>query len=383
MRRASTDKPAGVELADRLRARQREIEQETMTCIRGLSSLPEPRDHEYVDGLMDAVRAGIDHAISGVEEVGHRRIPVPDELLSQARRAARLDIPFDMVLRRYVASQNLFGDYIIQEGTGEIPTSELKRSFRRLGAVMDRVLVAVTAAYQEESDAVAGGHEHRRRELVEGLLAGKPFDSQELNYDFESHHLAIVSVGRGARDTLRVLASTLDANLLLLNREEADTSWAWLGGRVAFDADEVLRRAEEAARGETVAIGESAVGLSGWRMSHRQATAALRVAARVGPRVVRYADVAVISALMQDDILAHSLRRIYLDPLDDGQDGPVLRQTLCAYFSAGRNGASAASSLGVSRQTVNHRLRKAEQRIGRPLMSSALDLEAVLRLDAR
>jgi DNA-binding PucR family transcriptional regulator len=96
---------------------------------------------------------------------------------------------------------------------------------------------------------------------------------------------------------------------------------------------------------------------------------------------VRYADVALLAAGLRDDLLADALHGIYLTPLDEEQDGgEVLRRTLRAYFAAGRNITSAASALGVTRQTVSGRLRTFESRVGRLLDDCALDADLAIRL---
>jgi DNA-binding PucR family transcriptional regulator len=97
---------------------------------------------------------------------------------------------------------------------------------------------------------------------------------------------------------------------------------------------------------------------------------------------VRYADVALLSSMVQDDLLSASLRELYLLPLDDERGGGVtLRETLRAYFAAGRNGASAAAALNVSRQTITNRLQTVEARVGRSLVDCATTIEVALRLD--
>ncbi len=132
-----------------------------------------------------------------------------------------------------------------------------------------------------------------------------------------------------------------------------------------------------------MAIGEPAAGLAGWRLTHRQARAALAVAVRGRRPVVRYADVAILATVLRDDLLAGSLRRLYLEPLEDRRDrGETLRRTLRAWFAAGRNVSMAAAALGVSRQAVARRLRAAEERIGRPLDACDLELDAALRFAA-
>jgi DNA-binding PucR family transcriptional regulator len=54
---------------------------------------------------------------------------------------------------------------------------------------------------------------------------------------------------------------------------------------------------------------------------------------------------------------------------------------LRAYLSARRNASATAAALGVSRQTVNKRLRTAEKRLGRYLDECMPEIEAMLRLD--
>jgi DNA-binding PucR family transcriptional regulator len=59
-----------------------------------------------------------------------------------------------------------------------------------------------------------------------------------------------------------------------------------------------------------------------------------------------------------------------------------LRQTLRAYFASGGNTSSAAASLGVTRRTVENRMRVIEDELGKPVSTCAAELELALRLDA-
>ena len=115
-------------------------------------------------------------------------------------------------------------------------------------------------------------------------------------------------------------------------------------------------------------IGEPGEGLSGWRLSHRQAKAALQVAERRGQAVLRYADVALLASVLRDDLLVTSLRQLYLEPLERARDGgKAARETLRAYFAAERNVSSTAAVLGVDRRTVTNRMRAIEELFDRPL----------------
>jgi DNA-binding PucR family transcriptional regulator len=131
----------------------------------------------------------------------------------------------------------------------------------------------------------------------------------------------------------------------------------------------------------TLALGEPGEGVEGWRLTHRQAKAALPVAVRGPNSVARYAEVALLASALTDEVLARSLEDSYLGPLRlERDDGAAFRETLRAYFSAERNVTAAAASLGVSRPTVQSRLRTIEEKIGRSLGSCAAELETVLEL---
>jgi DNA-binding PucR family transcriptional regulator len=160
-----------------------------------------------------------------------------------------------------------------------------------------------------------------------------------------------------------------------------NTVWAWLGGRAPICVTELLAGLADSAPGTRFAVGEPGFGLAGWRLSHRQANAAFAVALRSRAKVVRYGDVCLLAAAVQDEVLWMSLHQLYLLPLaTERDDGESFRTTLSAYFGAHRNAASTAARLGVSRQTVSARLRTAEARIGMPLTECAQELELALRM---
>jgi DNA-binding PucR family transcriptional regulator len=220
---------------------------------------------------------------------------------------------------------------------------------------------------------------------VRHLLDGRLQEAHELAYELNANHLALLGCGAGAGEALRELAAPLDRRLLLVEPGE-QIAWAWLGSRLAFGQDDASALASalvaSAPLGTTFALGEPGAGTEGWRLSHRQAVAALSVAGRGSDPVARYRDVALLAAVLGDEIAAASLRRLYLEPLESGRDGgAALRETLRAYFDAGGNISSTACALGVVRNTVSARLRTAELRLGRRLTDCAADLEVALRLD--
>lgn len=306
-------------------------------------------------------------------------------LLAQARLDARDGVALDTVLRRYFAGNTHFGDFVVEEAErAEVPSAELRGLLREQATLGDRLLAAVSAEHaREAATRPSGSARERRREIVKSLLGGELVDHSEIEYDFDGHHLALMAKGDGAEELMREVANRLDRRLLAVQREE-EAKWAgWLGGRHELGTEEALRVLREVSPpGVFVTVGEPAEGLAGWRFSHLQAKAALAIAERRREPVVRYADVAVLASILRDDLVADSLRRLYLEPLAQSRDnGKVARETLLAYFEAERNISSTAAALGVDRRTVRNRLGAIEDLLGRPLRGSMADLEIALRLD--
>jgi hypothetical protein len=371
-------------LAERLHERSPEIEQTVLARIGSLADPGEVRDPDYVTGLRSAVAAAIAYGIAALEDGGDRPAPVPVELLAQARRAASSGVPIDTVLRRYVAGHALLDEFIVQEveRAGRARGARLQDALKLEAATLDHLIGAVVDEYRSETEAKGRSSHQRRRERVRKLLAGELAGADELDYDLDAWHIGVIAAGPGSERAIRDLAAALDRRTLLV-RHGAETPWAWLGGARELDLNQLESLAGWSWPQEVrVAIGEPARGLPGWRLTHRQAAAALPIAERGPEHHVRYADVALLASLVQDEVLTGSLRHLYLTPLAGAPDGgAVLRQTLRAYFAAGRNLTSAAAALAIHRRTVANRLRVVEECVGRTLDECAVDLQMALRLE--
>jgi DNA-binding PucR family transcriptional regulator len=372
------------ELAARLRSRLPELQGAVATRIYAISDPREVADPGYLHGLNEAVNAAIEYRL-GVLEGGERQAPdVPAVLLAQARLDARDGVPLDTVLRRYFAGNALFGDFLVEEAErAEVPSSALRPLLAAQATFVDRLIAAVSEEHAREVQNRPRSAAERRRETVKALLAGELVDRSELGYDLGAHHLALLAKGEGADELMRGVAQKLDRRLLAVQREEEPILAAWFGGTRPLAATEAVAALVAAAPERVfITVGEPGEGLAGWRFSHHQAKAALPVAERRGEAVLCYADVAVLASIARDDLLATSLRRLYLEPLERMRDGgKVARQTLRAYFDAERNISSTAAALGVDRRTVRNRLGAIEELLGRPLTGSLADLEIALRLD--
>ena len=394
----------------RLRARQDELVQSIFARVRG-DAFPAVGvdDAEYVAGLGAAVAAAVEYGLQGVErgetDGSLPTPPVPPVVLEQARRAARVGVSLDTVLRRYVVGHALLEEVIMEEpARGEqdwihsTQREALREALRAQASVLDRLLVAITSEYRDELQRAGRSLQQRHAERVRRLLAGEAIERPELDYDLDAWHLGMIAVGEGAARIVGKLAVGVGRPCLSVPRGERSV-WAWLGcrERLAFaDVERAIASAGlgEAMAGETpvagggvlLALGEPAKGLEGWRSTHQQAQAALVVALRRGGReavtFTRYADVALLATVLKDDAVAGALIDIYLSPLEDSRgSGRVLRETLRAYLGAERSVSSAAAALGVARKTVESRLRTIEERLGRTLRPCPAELEVALLLN--
>jgi hypothetical protein len=337
-----------------------------------------------VEGLRAALSAALSYAFTVVERGEEHAPAIPTPLLAQARMAARNHVGLDTVLRRYLVGYSLLVEFVIEEGTDSqrISGASLQRILSGQASLFDELVAAVTEEHKRETSVRPTSTEQRRAERVKRLLAGQLLDTAGLEYDFDAHHLGAVAVGPFAAEVIRALAKTLGSRLLLIPIGD-DHVWGWLGANQRVDAHELKRQTSLSypPRGTAMAIGESGEGLAGWRLSHRQARAALPIALRSHECLIHYGDVPLLASILRDDLLASSLRQIYLAPLAQERDGGAkARETLRAYFLAEGNISSAALTLGVSRQTVNSRLRGVERRLGRLVHSCATELDAALRL---
>jgi PucR C-terminal helix-turn-helix domain/GGDEF-like domain len=337
----------------------------------------EVSDRAYTARLRSAVTVGLDYALEAM--CSNRPLPAPPELLAQARLAARSGVSLDTVLRRYFAGFALLGDSLFQETQADsLDPGALQRTMAGLSSSLDRLVAAVS---DEHSRAATSSPEERKASHVRRLLAGEFLDASEFAYNLDAHHLGLVAAGTGLEEVLREFAERLDRRLLSVT-PEPETQWAWFGSAREADPEALQHLIDDHwPQKVKLSIGEPAEGIEGWRLTHRQAKAALPVAQRLPEPSVRYADVALLSSIIQDELLTTSLRQLYLQPLCAERDGGEnLRETLRAYFAAGNNLSSAAAALGVTRKTAANRLRLVEERIGRSLGVCASDLEVALRL---
>jgi PucR C-terminal helix-turn-helix domain/GGDEF-like domain len=335
------------------------------------------QDVEYVEGLRTAVRGGVEYGLAALEGGDElEALPFPKSVVEQARRAARSGVSLETALRRYAAGDRMLAEFVLEEAGDHYPLQALRQLMRVQAPHVDRLMASMANAYMQELERIRFSPAQRLAEAVEQLLAGAaPAEVEPLDYELEGWHIGLIVDGLDAARVVRDLTADLDRVPLVVRRGETAV-WAWLGGRERLDFAAVERHLVECVRWS---VGEPRRGLDGWRLTHIEAQAAHQVMLRSSRKVIRGSDVLLEAAVLRDEGVAESLRRTYLEPL--GSDtGRVLRDTLRAYLSSGRNAATAAAVLGVDRHTVQRRLRKSEEALGRLLHTCHAELDVVLTL---
>lgn len=338
-------------------------------------------DPAYLAGLRGAIAEGLSYVFARIEK-GGVSTPMPPGTASQARRAAREGVGLDTVLRRYTAGNKVLEEFIVAEAAG-IPSQVFSQVLSEQGLHIDRFMESVSAEYRDEVELTKGSAAQHRADRVVHLLASNSLVSPtDVAYDFNLWHIGMILVGSGGEKSAQALAESLNCRLLPVRRDP-ELTWAWLGSSRKTIVED-LERFIVANRNMqvSVAIGEPRRGLEGWRQTHHEAQMAFQVMLHQPKPVTRCRDVILDSAVLRDERLAMSLIETYLTPLDGrGNSGEVLRQTLRAYFKAGRNVASAAQILGKARHTVERHLRRVEERLGQTLDTCNVQLQVALRAE--
>jgi hypothetical protein len=168
---------------------------------------------------------------------------------------------------------------------------------------------------------------------------------------------------------------------VFLPRDES-SAWAWLplGTRNQFDTPVAGTAGLD---GDLhVAFGDAARGVAGLRLTHQQAVAAQAVALAGGApaRVVTFREVAPVALMLGS---ADLLRTWVLGTLGelaaDDEQHARLRDTLLVFLDTGGSYKTTAERLVLHKNTVQYRIRKAEESLGRPVGEDRHDVELALR----
>jgi DNA-binding PucR family transcriptional regulator len=354
--------------------------------------------------LLDSLNASVLDNVSTVLRVFEVRpdpetVRAPAAAVDYARRLAQHGVPISALLRTYRLGQAAFQQAVLAEiARAEVDSAMVSAAAEELSRVafayVDRISEAVVAAYQQERDDWMRNRTAARAARVTALLGDTAADLVEvektLNYRLDQVHLAVVAWSTAAAPTVDRLArieravgqlAQLMASPrapLTVVRDES-TVWAWLP-RANVGPVTVAAAEDDTVR---FAVGDPAAGADGFRRSHRQARQAQLVAMTANVDVQRpvtaWADVGSIALMCADRTALADWVQDTLGGLA-GQDESMtrLRETLSTFLATGGSFTSAAQLLHMHKNTVQYRVRKAEEALGRPLNARRRDVELAL-----
>jgi hypothetical protein len=227
-----------VEVVARLRMQAVEIEDAIRVRAFAVAELSGHEEPGYREGLRAAIGAAVGFALDALEGGEHRVGPLPPEVVTQARAAARSRVVLAIVLRRYAAGYSVLSDFLQRElRQGYLQCPEAFSALQQeLTALFDRLVAEVSAEFEQESERL--GTQSVTAVRIRRLLAGELVDLGDLGYRFDGWHLAVVAMGHAAEDQLGTLARGLDRRWLL---DEFDGLVAvWIGGGERFDGSTLI-----------------------------------------------------------------------------------------------------------------------------------------------
>jgi DNA-binding PucR family transcriptional regulator len=346
---------------------------------------------ENVDSALHILQHGID--------VATVRAPVAAE--EYARRLAQRDVPMAALLRSYRIGATRFQEWCLRELShrgGD--AAELTATALRLAEVtatyIDRASEQMVAAYAAEKGNWQRNLGAARASRVRALLDGDRVDLDAaetvLGYRLRRrHHVGLVAwvepgdAGTTALDRLESAVGRVageagaDGQPIFVPQDES-SAWAWLpfGSRAAA----ATPSAEALTPGIRLAAGTSGESLAGFRRTHREAVAAQAVALTAGRAarpVTAFGEVAPLALMSGSLDLVRSWVGEILGALaDDDESTARLRATLRVFLAENGSFKATAERLTLHRNTVQYRIGKAREGLGRPVEENRLFVELAL-----
>lgn len=340
-------------------------------------------DIQFVFGDREVAGACLDCALLAIEYGEAWSGPVPPTVIIQERRAVQNGVPVLARLDRYLAAYQRAWLFVLEEAHfSDLPSSGkmalLREATMASSALLWRLLREVVGVHHSELLRSAQTRTQRTADLVREILAGNPVDVNELDFELDLDHVALIAVGLNAKKGLELVADRLGRRLLAVPRADG-TLWAWLSGlRTTTTADIHRCFMESVDQNVAAIISRSSHGEAGFRATHHLAEAALLVARGRRDRITLYDDVELAALAVQNAALANSLVETYIAPIDGDHLGARLRETLKALFQTGLNEEKAGKLVGRHRHTVERHVEKIGKLIGRPLYECYATVETAL-----
>jgi hypothetical protein len=370
-----------------------------------LREIPELHDDKAVLALLaSSVHSNVGTCLQIMQhQIDLSDVRAPAASLEYARRRAQRGTPLTALLRAYRLGHTCFSDWLFKElarqaDDAPMLTAATLGMSKIVAGYVDQTSEEIVAAYTHERERWLRNRSAARAARIRDLLSGQRVNvsatEATLGYRLRQYHVGLVCwVGDAATaaDNITRLEHAIShvagkaacaGEPLFLPRDES-SAWAWLplGIRDTFDA----AAASTAGLDGDIhfAFGDAAKGATGFRLTHRQAIAAQTVALAAGsppPRAVAFSEVAPVAMMLGSADLLRAWVLTMLGGLaTDDEHHARLRDTLLVFLQTGGSYKTTAERLMLHKNTVQYRIRKAEESLGRPVGGNQHNMELALR----
>jgi DNA-binding PucR family transcriptional regulator len=371
-----------------------------------LREIPELHDDNVVLALLaSSVHSNVGTCLQILQhQIDLSAVHAPAASLEYARRRAQRGTPLTALLRAYRLGHTCFSDWLLKElaqraDDAHMITAATMGMSKVVAGYVDQTSEEIVAAYTRERENWLRNRSAARSARIRDLLSGQRINvsatEATLGYRLRQYHVGLVcwtgDAAAAVDDVTRLEhaichvagKAACSGEPVFLPRDER-SAWAWLplGIRDTFDA----AAASTAGTDPDIhfAFGDAAKGTAGFRLTHRQAIAAQAVALAARsptPRVVTFGEVAPVAMMIgSPDLLRAWVIGTLAGLATDDEHHARLRDTLLVFLESGGSYKTTAEQLVLHKNTVQYRIRKAEESLGRPVGENRHDVELALQV---
>ncbi len=366
--------------------------------------IPELRDDPAVLTLLaSSVDSNVATCLQIVQhQIDLSDVHAPAAALEYARRLAQRGRPLTALLRAYRLGHTCFADWLLKElarqtSEAQMLTAATLGMSETVARYIDQTSEEIVAAYTRERENWLRNRSAARAARIRDLLSGQRVSvsatEATLGYRLCQYHVGLVcwaDDATAAADNITRLEHAIghvaeklgcSGEPIFLPRDES-SAWAWLplGIHDTFDATGL----GPAVGGDIhLAFGDVAKDVAGFRLTHQQAVAAQAVVLAAGhpaPRSVTFGEVAPVAMMLgSTDLLRAWVLATLAGLATDDEHHARLRETLLVFLQTGGSYKATAERLTLHKNTVQYRIHKAEESLGRPVGERQHDVELALR----
>ncbi len=328
-----------------------------------LREIPQLHDDQAVLALLaSSVHGNVGTCLQIMQhQIELSAVRAPAASLEYARRRAQRGTPLPALLRAYRLGHTCVSDWLLEElarqtHAPQMLTAATMTMSRIVAGYVDQTSEEIVAAYTQERESWLRNRGAARRARIRDLLSGRRINvsatEATLGYRLRQYHVGLVcwsgdalaavdNITRLEHAVSRVAAQAGCAGEPVFLPRDESSAWAWLplGIRDRFDA-----------------------------------------AGSAPPRAAAFSEVAPVAMMLGS---ADLLRAWVLSTLAglaiDDEHHARLRDTLLAFLRSGGSYKTTAERLVLHKSTVQYRVRKAEESLGRPVSENRHDVELALQ----